>query len=50
MALARLREFGATADTAAWEMQAWRRYNLRDWTGAEEACAQVLDRPSVQAA
>ncbi len=45
--LARLREFGATADTAAWEMQAWRSYNRHDWSGAEAACARVLERPGV---
>lgn len=45
--LERLRAFGATAEAAAWEMQAWRRYNLGDGAGARAACAHLTGRPEV---
>jgi len=45
--LARLETFGATAETAALEMRAWRRYNLGDWPGAEQACGAIASRPGV---
>lgn len=46
-ALARLRRFGATADTAASEMEAWRLYNLRKWSEAEAVCRVLAGREGV---